>query len=265
MRALFIGTALLLLTAATGCKHEIESYSPETAQEYLPLTTGKYIIYQLDSTVYTGFGRNLEVRRYQEKNEIGESFNDNLGRLSYRVVRYLRDSAGTQPWAHAGTYFITPTEKTVEVVENNRRTIRLAFPVTTGYAWKGNTYLPDDTYAPAYNFSNDNSLHFWDYTYGELTTETIADTTIQDILPVYLADEWENAADAFTVQVDTSYGSRSFAVDKYAKGIGLVYQELILWDYQNNPKVDKSTTPWTITYDPFYTGFGVKRTLLDHN
>ncbi|MDB5196616.1 MAG: hypothetical protein JWP88_987, partial [Flaviaesturariibacter sp.] len=52
----------------------------------------------------------------------------------------------------------------------------------------------------------------------------------------------------------SAFASRSFARDKIAKGIGLISQEYILWEYQPNP----NGTPYKI-------GFGVKRTILDHN
>jgi hypothetical protein len=54
-------------------------------------------------------------------------------------------------------------------------------------------------------------------------------------------------------------------MDKYAKGIGLVYQELVLWEHETGRKEDRTTIPWRISFAQFYKGFGVKRTLLEHN
>ena len=52
---------------------------------------------------------------------------DAAGQPSYRIYRYLRDAAGTQPWRSAGTYFITNTGRQVEWVEANRRQVKLVF------------------------------------------------------------------------------------------------------------------------------------------
>ena len=52
-----------------------------------------------------------------------------------------------------------------------------------------------------------------------------------------------------------AYAAKTYAIDKYAKGIGLIYQELDMWEYQPN-------TGGTSGYK---VGFEVKRTLLDHN
>ena len=103
-----ITTILLLLLATTGCKHEVERYVSEPLSDYLPLTIGKYIIYQLDSMVFTGFGRSEEVHHYQEKQQIAAQITDNLGRPTYRIDRSIRDSAGTEGWKAAGSLFITP-------------------------------------------------------------------------------------------------------------------------------------------------------------
>jgi hypothetical protein len=264
MRALFPVLTFMLL-AGTSCKHDVETYTSDALTDYLPLTQGKYITYQLDSTVFIGFTLNPELRRYQEKNVVGAPFTDNLGRQSFPIYRSLRDSAGTQPWTAAGTYFITPTDKTIEVVENNLRTVRLSLPVKTEFSWKGNGYLPDDAYEPAYNFDNDNSIKLWDYRYDALQTENIGGAAIADVLSVQHINDSQNVATLFKAEVDTVKAWRDFSVDKYAKGIGLVYQELIMWDLEPQSNINYSTSPPTITYAPYYRGFGVRRTLLEHN
>ena len=49
-----------------GCKKQTETvdnspYAPERLTELLPLSVGKYITYQTDSTVFTNFGGNVEI------------------------------------------------------------------------------------------------------------------------------------------------------------------------------------------------------------
>lgn len=186
-----IFAALLLLTA-TGCRHEIETYSSEPLSGYLPLAVGKYIIYELDSTVFTNFGRNIEVHRYQEKNVVDAPFTDNLGRAGFRLIRYVRDSAGTQPWVNTGTYYITPTEKTIEVVENNQRVVRLIQPIREGTTWHGNQYLPFDLYSPKFEFDNDDNMDKWEFIYAS-TTDTFSykQQNLTGVLKVRHIDERE--------------------------------------------------------------------------
>ena len=238
--------ALFSVLAFTGCKKETEEFTSEPLSEYLPLEIGKYITYRLDSTVFIESGRKEVVRTYQEKLEVAAQLADNLGRPSYRLDRFIRDSAGDNPWARAGAIFITPVEKSVEVISDNMRVLKLVFPVTEGNSWKGNRYISSGT-------PNDPHIHIddWDFTYenkGE--TVILNDQTITDVVTVTGPDEAANAP----VVDPASFGSRTYSLDQYAKNIGLVFQELILWEYQPNPNGT-----------PFKVGFGVKRSMIDHN
>jgi DNA modification methylase len=47
------------------------------------------------------------------------------------------------------------------------------------------------------------------------------------------------------------FGSTTYSIEKYANGIGLVYKEMIMWDYQPSSASK--------------TGFGIKLTMIDHN
>ena len=263
MRAIFsYSTSLLFLCilALAGCKKQTEEFTSEPLSDFLPLQTGKYITYRLDSTVFPESGRSEEVRTYQEKFEIAEEIPDNLGRPSYRLDRYIRDFAGQNTWTKAGAMFITPAGNGVEVISDNLRILKLVFPVTDGNSWKGNRYIssgttndPEGPYSALYEFNDDAHIHIddWDYTYenkGE--TVTLNDLTIDDVVTVTGPDEAANAP----VMDPGSFGSRTFSREQYAKNIGLVYQELILWEYQPNPNGT-----------PFKVGFGVKRSIIDHN
>ena len=72
---------------------------------------------------------------------------------------------------------------------------------------------------------------------------------LTNVITVKQIDE-ETAGNA-----DVLLTGRTFSEDKYAKGIGLVYQELVMME--RNPNVGGG--------DPFKIGFGVKRTMLEHN
>jgi hypothetical protein len=51
------------------------------------------------------------------------------------------------------------------------------------------------------------------------------------------------------------YADKTYSVEKYGKGIGLIYREMFLWEYQ----------PPYVVISPGYTGFGVKMSMIDHN
>lgn len=242
----------LLVSSLFSC-NEKEEFVTDKISEYMPMTVGKYIVYRLDSLVFTEFGRTIETRRYQQKDEVAGTFTDLAGRPSFRIQRYLRDSLGIGSWQPLSTYVITALADQVEVLEDNLRFIKLHMPVTDGFSWKGNKFMPDNPYQLKYNFSNDNEMELWDYYYDGLAAPfSYRGINYTDVLSVEEIDE------AFNVPITspTSYAARSRAVAKYSKSIGLVYQEYELWEYQPNTGGAGG---------PYYTGFGVKRWMIDHN
>ncbi len=156
----FIATFFLF-----SCKEEFEDFKVESPEDYsITLIPGKYITYRLDSLVFTQQGRSEETHSYQEKHIVDANITDNLNRPSFRIYRSIRDLAGTQPWRPSGSYFITPLENSVEVIEDNLRTIKLIAPIKEGTVWKGARFFGAEPYSSLYNFSNDDNIADWDFT-----------------------------------------------------------------------------------------------------
>ena len=251
MRAKTPVTFLLLLSAFffIGCKKQTETLPTASISDFLPLQPGKYIIYRTDSTIFTNFGTSVEIHSYEEKQVVDAQITDNLGRPSYRIYTYLRDTLETQPWVSAQTYFITPTDKTAEVIENNMRWVKVALPISTGYTWMGNGYLPDNAYADTYNFNNDDDINTWTYTYGNVdTTMKFNGQSVSHVAQINGVNEETNVP----ITDPNGYASLNFMQEYYAKGIGMVSQELVMWEYQPRN-------------GGYKVGFGVKRTMLNHN
>jgi hypothetical protein len=150
------------------CKNEVENFSSDDVKDYIPLATGKYITYRLDSTVFTDFGRSTALRSYQVKHVVDQQITDNQGRPAYRIFRYRRDLVGTQNWEPYGTYTITQLGDQVEVTEDNFRYIKLHMPVRQDFSWPGNTYLPFNPYDNLFQFSNDDFMDTWNYYYENI-------------------------------------------------------------------------------------------------
>lgn len=238
---------LLLLTIIllNACTKVNEIYTTASLNDYYPLQVGKYITYNLDSTVYIRFGARDTVIHYQVKDSIDAKITDNLGRPSYRIIRYIRKDA-SQAWSPNNTFMATPTATTIEFVENNLRFIKLVLPIKQDYTWKGNGYLTIDPY-PSYGFSSA-FMDDWDYTYQVLNLPlTIGNYNLPSTLTVLERDETLGDPKA----PGTLYAEKTYSIEKYAKNIGLVYKEFLHWEYQGNIAA--------------YKGFGVKLTMIDHN
>jgi len=247
-------TAILFCSflALNSCSDKEEVFETEPLSDYMPLQTGKYITYRLDSTVTTSFGVSLVTRSYQEKHVVDAEVTDNLGRPSFRVFRYLRNADGTGDWTPNGTYFVTNTGKEVELVENNLRFLKLFGAVREGNSWRGNLYLPDNPYAgQGFNIAVVDYMKNWEYYYaGTESSVDINGETYTDVLTV----EEEDFVDNWPVTPDVA-GVNIRAFEKYAKNIGLVYRSHTILEY--DPNTSGST--------PTYNGFAVNMWMIDHN
>jgi|GEM_PF-374950 len=180
----------IILFLLFSCTKKTDTFQTDSINDYLQLAAGKYITYRIDSTVFTNFGRNTEIHSYQVKHVIESKITDNLGRPSYRVYRYLRDTAGTTPWVAAGSYFITPLDNQLEVIENNLRFIKMHAPIIKDYKWRGNAYLGDAPYSSLFSFTNDDEMDLWDYKYENINDVfKYNQTNLSNVVDVLQVDE----------------------------------------------------------------------------
>jgi hypothetical protein len=165
------------------------------------------------------------------------------------VYRYIRDSAGLQPWQANGTYYITPLQDQLETIEDNFRTIRLHLPFKEGTSWRGNRYLAAEPYGTLFNFSNDQDMDKWDFYYDDFSpTFSHRNQVYNDVWTLEIIEEAIN----MPLTDPNGYGSMNRAIDRYAKNIGLVYRQFDMYEYQPGSS-------------GFYTGFGITMWMIDHN
>ncbi|MBL7698379.1 MAG: hypothetical protein JNK79_09480 [Chitinophagaceae bacterium] len=250
------GITLIVLAALAffACKKEDNSISKAQLVEYMPLQPGKYIHYRLDSMRFIDFGQRDTIVSYDAKDVIDGELTDNIGRTTYRVIRYLRDISSTSEEDYIArlTYFVTPTGESIEVQEDNLKFQKLRLPVNEGFNWHGNTYLPAAPYYQLYQFSNDEDIQLWNYTY-EFVDEpvTINDVTYDSTVTVL------QVADSSNVPIEFPDGLayRNYWSETYARNIGLVYKEVVMWEYQ----------PPNSGNPGFRSGFGLTMSIIDHN
>ncbi|MDB5193605.1 MAG: hypothetical protein JWQ96_3168 [Segetibacter sp.] len=206
------------------CTKKSETFSSATLNDFMPLSTGRSFTYRLDSIVTTRFGKALVVNSYQAKDSIESSFTDNLGRLSYRIFRYIRDTSGMQPWRFAATIYATPTAKNVEYIDNNLRFLKIQLPITEGYSWKAHSFIDTKSSNSPVKF-----LDEWEYQYQNLNSPyTVFNKTYDSTLTVFQHDETTPPGPFSPVQ----YQQHNHGVEVYAKGVGLIYKDFLHWTWQ---------------------------------
>ena len=238
---------ILGVSILSGCKKVDGTISIAQANDYLPLKTGKYINYNLDSTIYINFGSKDTVVKYQVQDRVDSQITDNLGRKAFRIIRFIRRDS-TQAWSANNSFMAIATSSTVEYVENNHRFLKLVSPVKEANTWKGNTFI--DTYSIN---SDVKYLDDWDYVYSDMNTPiTLGNVRIDSTVTVKQRDEFLGQDPHIP---STQYAEKNYSIEKYGKNIGLIYKEFLHFEYQGGQPQRPA----------YYVGYGVKMTMTGHN
>jgi hypothetical protein len=222
---IFFITSLLL----TSCSKQTETLNLPALTDYYPLQTGKVFIYRLDSSLISISGSSeLDVKSYHARDSIADTIRDNLNRLSYRVYRSITDTLETQPWKTIASYYITPEDNTIELMdENNLRFIKLKQPLRNDYSWQGNSYIDTRSASSPYQY-----MDGWNYYYQNVGLPyTVLQGELPNTITVLQQDETSPPGDFDP----GNYQQRNYSVEVYAYGIGLVYKEFLHRTWQVTP------------------------------
>lgn len=173
--------------------------------DYYPTNIGRYVIYDVDSVIYNSLTQDTVVTKYRIKEKITETFTDNEGNEALRLERFMKKYNPLKPydsiaWAMKEVWMVNANKKSVQVVEGNVRYTKLIFPIQQGASWNGNAK---------------NTIGEWLYAYEYIDKqENIGSKQVDKVLNV----KQKNYRTLISYQNYT---------EKYAKGIGLVYREII--------------------------------------
>jgi len=188
----------------TSCKKKTEDATSVLGLDYYPTKLGKFVIYDVDSTVYNDLTLDTVRYKYRIKEKLVESFTDNEGRPAIRLERFIKmynpnklyDSI---PYTIKEVWMVNADDKKIQVAESNIRFTKMIFPVALNVIWNGNA---------------NNNLGELMYAYFIIDkAETINGNALSKVLTVKQRDE-------------RTLISVHYNIEKYSKGIGLVYREI---------------------------------------
>lgn len=208
------------------CCNKTDTLQTAKLSDYTNIAVGKFVIYQLDSTVTLPFGVGFTVNSYIVKDTVDGVITDNLNRPGFHIVRSVWDSVA-QKWNNSNTFFAVLTGKTFEYTENNNRQVRLVSPIADYFNWQGNSAIGSSPF----NFvSNDDNYLSWTFAYSNVGLPfKVGNQNFDTTITVVQYDSANNKP--FYVNSISNY-SKSYEV--YAKGIGKIFQDLFSWEYQTS-------------------------------
>jgi len=215
MKHFRIITLFFIIAGVLSCtKHKTEA-PPDLGYDYYPAKIGSYIIYDVDSIVYRQIPTQDTLKfKFQIKEKLDTLFTDNQGRPTIKIIRYKKkyDSAipyNQMSWTLQDVWMANKSKTDVEVVEENIRYTKLAFPAKLNGTWNGTAHA--DT----------NAVNTYTYTTYDAPA-SFGNLSFQKTLTV------GQLSSAGVVILYQNYN------EKYARNIGLIYKEITNYNYQDS-------------------------------
>ncbi|MEI6020689.1 MAG: hypothetical protein WCR21_06135 [Bacteroidota bacterium] len=195
---------LFLLAFLSCTKKQTVDSDAVLGLDYYPFVSGKYIIYQVDSTVYGDLHKDTVVYKYLLKEKIADTYTDNTGSKAIRIERFIKrfnskKSYDSLPWLVKDVFMLNAGKKSIQILEGNVRFTKLAFPVQAKATWDGNA-------------GNNLGEQMYKYDYID-NAESMNGKAFDNVCTVIQKS-------FHPLVLDQNY------VEKYAKGFGLIYKEI---------------------------------------
>lgn len=221
---------------------EEKTAEPDTifATDYYPLEVGKYLIFEIDSVIFNSTIAN-DSGHWQIKEEIVDTFYDAQQTLNYRIERSKRKD-DSSVWQLEYTWSAKNNNGTIEKTENNLTFIKLPSTLSLNKSWDGTAYLSDLSEIPVERTCDNLSfLEDWNYICTEISNNSaLYEQTISIT---------QSGADNLI--------EKDYAIETYAKGIGLIEKHFYHYYSQNLENID-----WELKVS---CGYKYSMILIAHN
>lgn len=198
LRTLVKLTLILAGAMLLSCKKD-ESPNPEFHFNYYPLETGRFVVYEAMEISHDVQALiQHDTNRFLLKTVVGEQILDLEGDIAFKFYRYWKINPEDE-WVIKDVWTTKRKAFRIELVEENKRMVKLVFAPTPEKVWDINAFNMDAALNARYDAS---SLHY---------QRTINNLNFDSTLRV-------NQQDFFSL-VDHR---KKYEI--YAKGVGLIYK-----------------------------------------
>ena len=236
--------SLVIAILAIACTKTTEHISPLKTTDIYPINVGKVFIYRMDSIVLNSPRTGFDTLSYLAKDSVENQFYDATGNLSFRIFRYITDTAQVTGWNYASTIFVTFNPTSVTTSENNLKFVNLTLPILDGNNWYGNefinTTIPDPDGNTPFQF-----LDKWQYTYLNCNQPlSVIKGTFDSTYTVLQQNQLSPYAPVGSVP----YQTNNISYEVYAKNTGLIYKYFLHWTWQTNSYTDNPLSNDGLSY-----------------
>jgi hypothetical protein len=218
MRYLFILLVFFFLGACN--ERNIEPIDLDYGYEYYPVRIGASWTYAIDSLIFDPGLSGTDTLRTQSfiREVVVDTMVSGMGTTQFRVEQSWR-ATDSSDWQIVKVLSLEREEQRAIRTEDNLRYVKLTFPVETGNSWDGNAFFDPETNIVV---AGEQIAFFKNWSYQILSFDEViqlGDLSLENVVSVQNADD-ENLIE------------RRYALEQYAKNIGLVYRVLNILDTQ---------------------------------
>lgn len=219
----------LFLVLIPACREIKDPFvlQPIEDSDYYPLELGRYWVYSVDSIIFDeNAPKPIDTISFILKEVVSDTFFDLDGRMWYRIEAFERAS-DTLPWKLRQVLAATLHGKEGLRLENDLTFIKLLLPLTPFKSWDGNKLFDPATIVTVSGETIE-MFKYWEY---EVLSAGVPDTINGQMFGEVATISQANSENLIELR---------YALEKYARGVGLVERELRILDSQNTDEF----IPW---------------------
>lgn len=200
------------ITVMLSCCDDDDPMMIDRGVGYFPLTTGSVLEYKVDSIVFDDAGSSNRLDTFSSfvRERVMESLIDLEGDTIYRMQREYRKETDL-PWQVTDIWTVANDGIEAVRVEENQRLIKMEFPLYEEREWNPTKYINTSIDVPV----GTESINLFSYWAGRVTSlhrpEQIGEFAFDSVMTCYQAE-------------DDNELERRYVLEKYAKGLGLVFR-----------------------------------------
>lgn len=212
----------LFLLTMTACGSNETETLPNLGKEYYPLVLGQSTTFDLDSVIYDPQPNSIKIDtyRWQAREVLSDTLRTKAGQLTYIIDRSIKTAASLN-WTPRETFGASLTAAYALLSENNLTYIKFPTYFDVGTNWDGNLFNDVSTKLDIAGEILEPFSKKWTFevvSFGK--AEKVGTKDYPDVLTIQAQSDPKILTE------------KRYSLEKYAKGVGLVYREIKILDTQ---------------------------------
>ena len=192
----------------------------DTGSQYFPVSNIEYLEYVIDTLSFDPVGQ-CQILELESRTQARFRYADSLHIFSdtLRLVHWEQYDSAAGKWEHRENWMLRKNSNLASLSRNNLQLLKMKFPLLKDQVFQPTQFIDPETEIVV-NGETIKAFRFWEAQVLSLDqAETLGQMTFDEVLTIQY------------VHLDSEIEYR-YGLEKYAKGIGLIYREEWIMDTQ---------------------------------